>query len=202
MLFTELERCQKSLEGYLEKKRAKFPRFYFVSNPVLLQVGVPGVSSASCTPAHGRDTALQILSQGTDPKSVQPYYEKLFDSVDKVVHDRKIAHSILQLRHVHGKDIEDVQLTAPVNACTLACVWWCTLCCSCNDCCASCALCSVGNIEDWLGVLELTMKRTVKVCVAGPLLPLLLAYLSRMHAAGAAHAVVAEPVRQDRGGVR
>ena len=65
MMYSELEKCQKSLEGYLEQKRNKFPRFYFVSNPVL----------------------LQILSQGSDPLAIQLYYETIFDSISEVVHD-------------------------------------------------------------------------------------------------------------------
>lgn len=77
MLFSELEKCQKSLEGYLEQKRRKFPRFYFVSNPLL----------------------LLILSRGcSDPTAVQQYYEEVFDSVDEVVHDSADKRRIVQLK--------------------------------------------------------------------------------------------------------
>lgn len=61
-LFSGLESCQKSLESYLEGKRNKFPRFYFVSNPVL----------------------LKILSQGSDAETVQDDLGKLFDAISRV----------------------------------------------------------------------------------------------------------------------
>eukprot|EP00937_MAST-01D_sp_MAST-1D-sp2_P000194 g194.t1 len=65
-MYSELQRCQKSLDGYLEQKRSVFPRFYFVSDPSL----------------------LLVLSQGSDPLSMNQHYEKVFDSLTHVEHDR------------------------------------------------------------------------------------------------------------------
>ena len=129
VLYSELEKCQKSLEGYLEQKRGKFPRFYFVSNPVL----------------------LLILSQGSDPQQMQAYYEKVFDSIDRVVHSKQDKTVILELQSTIGTTKETILLYKPVKA--------------------------VGNIEDWLGEIELEMQRSMKrltetaciECIAQPL---------------------------------
>ena len=66
-MYGELEKCSKALEGYLEQKRSKFPRFYFCSNSKL----------------------LQILSQGSDPTTMNAHYETVFDALEKVDHDKK-----------------------------------------------------------------------------------------------------------------
>jgi dynein heavy chain, axonemal len=118
IMYTELEKCQKSLEGYLEQKRMKFPRFYFVSNSVL----------------------LQILSKGSDPNEVQQYYEKLFDSMRRAVHEEgsngKMSTAIAGFQCIQGNDVEDIRLLKAVQI--------------------------VGNIEGWLLKLQIAMQETMK----------------------------------------
>lgn len=116
----KLEDCQKMLEAYLEGKRKKFPRFYFVSNPTL----------------------LKILSQGSEPTSIQEDFEKLFDAINRVTFERNNEKKgsnekmITAIHQVMGRDEETVPLANPVKC--------------------------EGNIESWLKALEHMMMASLR----------------------------------------
>ncbi|CAM9274876.1 unnamed protein product [Chrysoparadoxa australica] len=67
---------------------------------------------------------------------MQPYYEKVFDSVSRVVHSKTEKTSILGLRSIVGPDEEGITLAKDVKA--------------------------TGNIENWLGALEKEMQSSLK----------------------------------------
>ena len=88
-----LEVCQRKLDSYLEAKKKKFARFYFVSDSEL----------------------LKILSQGSDPTAVQDDFEKLFDAITKVNFDKKERRNIVSIQTNMGQDLEVIQLVEPVK---------------------------------------------------------------------------------------
>jgi hypothetical protein len=64
-MLDRLERCQKSLNEFLEEKRSSFPRFYFI----------------------GDDDLLQILGQAMKPAIIQTHLKKLFAGIYNVNFD-------------------------------------------------------------------------------------------------------------------
>ena len=79
---------------------------------------------------------LKILSQGSDPESIQEDFEKLFDAINRVQFDKVDRKKIMKINGVVGNAVEVVDMVTPVMA--------------------------LGNIEDWLLALEAEMQRSVR----------------------------------------
>ncbi|XP_056138994.1 cytoplasmic dynein 2 heavy chain 1 [Lampris incognitus] len=71
-ILDQLQRCQKSLNEFLEEKRSAFPRFYFI----------------------GDDDLLEILGQATNSAIIQSHLKKLFAGINSVQFDEQGQHIV------------------------------------------------------------------------------------------------------------
>ncbi|CAH3028713.1 unnamed protein product, partial [Porites evermanni] len=92
MLVTGLEKCQKSLNDYLDSKRNAFPRFFFISD----------------------DELLSILGSH-DPQCVQEHMIKMFDNIAKLRFEEGTGQEILAGAMISGEG-EVMDFRQPVAA--------------------------------------------------------------------------------------
>ena len=87
-----LEKCQKSLNDYLDSKRNAFPRFFFISD----------------------DELLSILGS-SDPECVQEHMIKMFDNIASLRFIKGNANETLARAMVSG-EAEEMDFRQPVLA--------------------------------------------------------------------------------------
>ncbi|XP_036329883.1 dynein heavy chain 8, axonemal-like [Rhagoletis pomonella] len=97
-LLDQLETCQKSLTGYLESKRLLFPRFFFISDPVL----------------------LEILGQASDPTTIQPHLLSIFDAIAIVDFQEKTNDVMIVMNSMNN---EKVAFETPVQCSGSVEIW-------------------------------------------------------------------------------
>ncbi|XP_075274100.1 cytoplasmic dynein 2 heavy chain 1 isoform X3 [Opisthocomus hoazin] len=81
-ILDQLQRCQRSLNEFLEEKRSAFPRFYFI----------------------GDDDLLEILGQSTNPLVIQSHLKKLFAGINSVNFDEEFKY-IVAMKSVEGETV-------------------------------------------------------------------------------------------------
>ncbi|NWH26647.1 DYHC2 protein, partial [Grus americana] len=81
-ILDQLQRCQRSLNEFLEEKRSAFPRFYFI----------------------GDDDLLEILGQSTNPLVIQSHLKKLFAGINSVGFDEEFKY-IVAMKSVEGETV-------------------------------------------------------------------------------------------------
>ena len=139
----QLELCQKSLTGYLEKKRLMFPRFFFVSDPAL----------------------LEILGQASDSHTIQAHLLSIFDNTNSVRFHDQDYNKILSIMSSEG---EMVQLERPVRAEGSVESWLNTLLYCSQDALHSVIRSCYHYINDnQFSLLEMVSKFQAQICILG-----------------------------------
>ncbi|CAK9088100.1 Cytoplasmic dynein 2 heavy chain 1 (Dynein heavy chain isotype 1B) [Durusdinium trenchii] len=93
----QLERCQKALADFLEEKRSKLPRFYFI----------------------GDDDLLEILGQAKNPEVIQAHLKKLFQGI----HSVRFTEDQTAITAICSSAGEKVSLEHPVQITDQVEVW-------------------------------------------------------------------------------